>query len=99
MLSDYPLESKRCRQFPANPARGLRGFVGNLFLGMLKKAILRANTAGNAGLEGCFILNVRKGIFLTSLFQQLVCTPPLFPQIPHPRFSRFSYATLHPTRP
>lgn len=96
MLSDYPLESKGTFQVPANPARGLRGFVGNLFLEMLKKTILRGIAAGNAGLEGCFILNVRKGISLTSLFQQLVCTPPLFPQIPQPYFY---HATLHPTKP
>ena len=86
MLSDYPLKSKGIIQLPANPARGMRGYISILFLEVLKKSLLRGKTAGNAGLEGCFILNVRKGISLISSSQQLGCTPPLFPQIPHPLF-------------
>jgi hypothetical protein len=64
----------------------MRGFISILFLEVLKKSLLRGKTAGNAGLEGCFILNVRKGISLISSSQQLGCTPPLFPQIPHLHF-------------
>ena len=86
MRSDYPLKSKGIIQLPANPARGMRGYISILFLEVLKKSLLRGKTAGNAGLEGCFILNVRKGISLISSSQQLVCTPPLFPKIPHPLF-------------
>lgn len=86
MRSDYPLKSKGIIQLPANPARGMRGYISILFLEVLKKSLLRGKTAGNAGLEGCFILNVRKGISLISSSQQLGCTPPLFPQIPHPLF-------------
>lgn len=86
MRSDYPLESKGILQLPANPAREMRGFMTILFLEVPKKGFLRAISAGNAGLAGCFILNVRKGISLISSSQQLVCTPPLFPHFPHPRF-------------
>jgi hypothetical protein len=86
MRSDYPLESKGILQLPANPAREMRGFISILFLEALKKGFLRAISAGNAGLAGCFILNARN-LFLSSVFPtELGCTPPLFPQIPHPRF-------------
>ena len=99
MRLDYPLESKGILQLPANPARGMRGFMTILFLEVPKKGFLRAISAGNAGLAGCFILNVRN-LFLSSVFStELGCTPPLFPQIPQPRFFPFSYANLHPTRP
>jgi hypothetical protein len=64
----------------------MRGFISILFLEVLKKSLLRGKTAGNAGLEGCFILNVRKGISLISSSQQLGCPPPLFPHFPHLRF-------------
>ncbi len=86
MRSDYPLESKGILQLPANPARGMRGFISIVFLEVLKKSLLAVKTAGNAGLEGCFILNVRKGISLISSSQQLGCTPPLFPHFPQARF-------------
>ena len=86
MRSDYPLKSKGILQLPANPAREMRGFITIFFLEVPKKSLLRAKTAGNAGLEGWFILNVRKGISLISYSQQLVCTPPHFPQIPQSRF-------------
>jgi len=86
MRSDYPLESKGILQLPANPAREMRGSLSNLFLEVLKKSLLSGKTAGNAGLEGCFILNVRKGISIISSPKQLVCTPPHFPQIPHHLF-------------
>jgi len=86
MLLDYQLKSKGCLQLPAYPARGMRGFITILFLEVPKKSLSRAKTAGNAGLEGWFILNVRKGIILISSSKQLVCTPPHFPQIPQSRF-------------
>lgn len=86
MRSDYPLESKGILQLPANPAREMRGSISILFLEVIKNSLLSGKTAGNAGLEGCFILNVRKGISLISSSQQLGCTPPLFPQIPQPLF-------------
>lgn len=99
MPLEYPLKSKGCLRIPANPARGLRGFQTILFLEMPKKSLLRGKTAGNAGLAGWFILNVRN-LFLSSVFPtELGCTPSLFPHFPHPRFFPFSYATLHPTRP
>ena len=99
MRSDYPLESKGILQLPANPAREMRGFISILFLEVLKKSLLRGKTAGNAGLEGCFILNVRNLFLLTLFSTELGCTPPLFPQIPHPLFSPFSHVHIHPTRP
>lgn len=96
MRSDYPLESEGIIQLPANPARGMRGFMTNFFIKVTKKGFLRGKTAGNAGLAGCFILNVRNPFLVTLFSTELGCTPPLFPQIPHPRFL---YATLHPARP
>lgn len=90
------LEAKGTPQIPANPARGLRDFKAILFFERLKNAIFGQSTAGNAGLAGTFLLNVRKGFFFISVFPRVFSNPPLFPQIPHPRFS---YATLHPTRP
>lgn len=86
MRSDYPLESKGILQLPANPARGMRGSMTNFFLEVAQKGFLRGKTAGNAGLEGCFILNVRNLFLLTLFSTELGCTPPLFPQIPHPLF-------------
>ena len=86
MPLDYPLKTKGTTTIPANTARDSRGSLSNLFNEMLKKGFLRAKTAGNAGLEGCFILNVRKGISIISSPKQLVCTPPHFPQIPHHLF-------------
>jgi hypothetical protein len=96
MVSNSLLESEGIANIPANPARGLRGFKSILFFEDIKKAIFGLQTAGNAGLAGWFLLNARKAFFLISVSPRLGCTPPLFPQIPHPRFS---YATLHPTRP
>jgi hypothetical protein len=90
MSLDYPLESEGIFQLPANPAREMRGFITIFFLEVPKKSLLRAKTAGNAGLEGWFILNVRKGIFLISSSKQLVCTPPHFPQIPQSRFFKLN---------
>jgi hypothetical protein len=69
-----------------NPAREMRGSISILLLQALKMSLLAVKTAGNAGLAGCFILNVRKGISLISSSQQLGCTPPPIPQIPHTRF-------------
>lgn len=86
MPLDYPLKSKGILQLPANPARGMRGSISILFLQVIKKSFLSGKTAGNAGLEGCFILNVRKVISLISSSQQLGCTPPLFPHFPQPLF-------------
>lgn len=96
MALNSPLESEGSANIPANPARGLRGLKSILFFEDIKKAIFGPPTAGNAGLAGWFLLNARKAFFLISASRQLGFTPPLFPQIPHPRFS---YATLHPTRP
>jgi hypothetical protein len=86
MLSEYPLEMKRTLHNQAKPAPETPERKGILFLEILKKGILKAISAGNAGLEGCFILNVRKGISLISSSQQLGCTPPLFRHFRHPRF-------------
>jgi hypothetical protein len=47
---------------------------------------LRAISAGNAGLAGCFILNVRKSIFLSVFSAQVGFTTPLFRHFRHPRF-------------
>lgn len=91
-----PLEAKGTPSTPANPARGLRGFKVILFFEHLKNAVFGQSTAGNAGLAGTFLLNVRKGFFLISVSPRVFSNPPLFPQIPHPRFS---HVTLHPARP
>jgi hypothetical protein len=99
MLSEYPLEMKRTLQNPANPAPETPEKKGILSLEISKKGILRAISAGNAGLAGCFILNVRN-LFLIPLFStELGFTTPLFRHFRHTRFFPFSYANLHPTRP
>lgn len=90
MRLDYLLKTRGILQFPANPAREMRGFISILFLELIKNSFLGGKIAGNAGLEGCFILNVRKSISLISSSPQLGCTPPLFPQIPQPLFSNLN---------
>ena len=86
MRSDYPLEMKRTLQNPANPAPETPETKRILFLEITKKGILKAISAGNAGLAGCFILNVRN-LFLQPLFSaELGCTPPLFRHFRQARF-------------
>lgn len=93
---NFPLEAKGTPQIPANPARGLRDFKGILFFEYLKKAVFGQSTAGNAGLAGTFLLNVRKGFFLISVSPRVFSNPPLFPQIPH---ACFSHVHLHTPTP
>lgn len=90
------LETKGTPQIPANPARGLRDFKVILFFESLKNSFFGLSTAGNAGLAGTFLLNVRKGFFLISVSRRLGFNPPLFPQIPHPRFSHVNLHTPTP---
>jgi len=86
MLSEYPLEMKRTLHNPANPAPETPERKGILSFEVPKKGFLRAISAGNAGLAGCFILNVRKSIFLSVFSAQVGFTTPLFRHFRQPRF-------------
>jgi hypothetical protein len=99
MRSDLTPEMKRTTGNPAKPAQEMQGSVSILFIQDLKKSLWAVKSAGNAGLAGCFILNVRKDISLMSSSPQLGCTPPQILHFLHPRFFPFFYANLHPTRP
>ena len=86
MRLDLAPEMKRTTGNPAYPAQEMQGSAGILFIQDLKKSLLAVKSAGNAGLAGCFILNVRKGISLISSSQQLGSHPPQILHFLHPRF-------------
>lgn len=96
MALNFLLESKGITQIAANAARQMRLSSGNLFFQSLKNGFFGLSTAANAALAASFLLNVRKGFFLSVFLREEGFTPPILPHLPHPRFS---YATLHPTRP
>jgi hypothetical protein len=99
MPLESALKSERLFQFPANPAPETPERKAILFFEILKKAFFGLQNAGNAGLAGWFILNVRKSFFLSVFPAQLGFTTPRIRHFRQPRFFPFSYAALHPTRP